>query len=357
MSPLLLLLLPLASAFSLKAVKEEFEAFKAKFRPLGYANAEEENFRFGVFTKSFERIQELNELNGQKAFGINAMADRTQAERFQRGRKGYGDKDSKGAQTHSPELSSLPDSKDWRIEDPIPVTPVKNQGQCGSCWAFSTIETVESGYIMAGGRPQLFSPQQVASCVESVDGCGGGDTVTAFKYLSGVVGLSSAWYWPYLQGMTPLNSCTDKACTKACDKNLTELATEETFIGPYGQVTGFEYATDPCYESCNKQNLTKLAASLVEKVPFPSASTPACGTATRARVSSHPKPVARLATMILTTACSLSGMFNASAPTPYWIVRNSWATSWGIEGYIHLEMTENTCGLADEATLAKLKGV
>mmetsp|Transcript_46569 Transcript_46569/g.74866 ORF Transcript_46569/g.74866 Transcript_46569/m.74866 type:complete len:210 (+) Transcript_46569:564-1193(+) len=209
---------------------------------------------------------------------------------------------------------------------------------------------------MAGGRPQLFSPQQVASCVESVDGCGGGDTVTAFKYLSGVVGLSSAWYWPYLQGMTPLNSCTDKACTKACDKNLTELATEETFIGPYGQVTGFEYATDPCYESCNKQNLTKLAASLVEKGPV--------SICVNAGVwDSYTGPG-----VLTSKACGAFGYddldhcvqlvgFNASAPTPYWIVRNSWATSWGIEGYIHLEMTENTCGLADEATLAKLKGV
>merc|ERR1712060_888741 len=47
--------------------------------------------------------------------------------------------------------------------------------------------------------------------------------------------------------------------------------------------------------------------------------------------------------------------FNATASTPYWIVRNSWATTWGEDGYIRLEMSENTCGLADDATIPEVK--
>merc|ERR1719409_14964 len=47
--------------------------------------------------------------------------------------------------------------------------------------------------------------------------------------------------------------------------------------------------------------------------------------------------------------------FNSTAPTPYWIVRNSWASTWGEQGYIFLEMSENTCGLADDATIPTVK--
>ena len=49
--------------------------------------------------------------------------------------------------------------------------------------------------------------------------------------------------------------------------------------------------------------------------------------------------------------CVMATGFNTTAPTPYWIVRNSWADTWGEEGYIYLEMAENTCGLADDATI------
>merc|ERR1712084_170820 len=53
--------------------------------------------------------------------------------------------------------------------------------------------------------------------------------------------------------------------------------------------------------------------------------------------------------------CVMAVGFNSTAPTPYWIVRNSWATTWGEEGYIYLEMAENTCGLADDATIPDVK--
>jgi len=49
--------------------------------------------------------------------------------------------------------------------------------------------------------------------------------------------------------------------------------------------------------------------------------------------------------------CVMATGFNTTAATPYWIVRNSWADTWGEEGYIYLEMAENTCGLADDATI------
>jgi hypothetical protein len=53
--------------------------------------------------------------------------------------------------------------------------------------------------------------------------------------------------------------------------------------------------------------------------------------------------------------CVMATGFNAEAPTPYWIVRNSWASTWGEEGYVYLEMSENTCGIADDVTIPEVK--
>merc|ERR1712178_24659 len=53
--------------------------------------------------------------------------------------------------------------------------------------------------------------------------------------------------------------------------------------------------------------------------------------------------------------CVMAVGFNSTAPTPYWIVRNSWATTWGEQGYIYLEMAKNTCGVADDATIPDVK--
>merc|ERR1711865_1335644 len=53
--------------------------------------------------------------------------------------------------------------------------------------------------------------------------------------------------------------------------------------------------------------------------------------------------------------CVMAVGFNSTAPTPYWIVRNSWSSTWGEQGYIYLEMAENTCGLADDATIPTVK--
>merc|ERR1711977_294683 len=53
--------------------------------------------------------------------------------------------------------------------------------------------------------------------------------------------------------------------------------------------------------------------------------------------------------------CVMATGFNTTAPTPYWIVRNSWASTWCEEGYIYLEMAKNTCGLADDATIPEVK--
>ncbi len=77
----------------------------------------------------------------------------------------------------------IPKNWDWRNKTGI-VTPVKDQGDCGSCWAFSAVEGAESAWALAGHPTEILSPQQVVSC-DSVDaGCNGGDLPTGLIYLN-----------------------------------------------------------------------------------------------------------------------------------------------------------------------------
>ena len=70
-------------------------------------------------------------------------------------------------------VRDLPASVDWRTVSPSVVTPVKDQGGCGSCWAFSTVSTLESAVAIATGKLFVLSPQQVVSCTPNPNQCGG----------------------------------------------------------------------------------------------------------------------------------------------------------------------------------------
>merc|ERR1711972_546179 len=127
----------------------------------------------------------------------------------------------------------------------------------------------------------------------------------------------------------------------------------EQLSGSYAQVSGYSYAVKPCTSgACEHQDLKGLAAAL-EKTPLSVCvnagvwndytggvlTSAACGSMGAAS-QDH---------------CVMAVGFNSTAPTPYWIVRNSWATTWGEQGYIYLEMAKNTCGLADDATIPTVK--
>jgi len=80
-------------------------------------------------------------------------------------------------------IEALPTSVDWRTNGD--VTAVKNQGQCGSCWAFSAAESMESAYAVAGKGLPILSEQQLVDCSGSYGnlGCNGGSMDNSFRYI------------------------------------------------------------------------------------------------------------------------------------------------------------------------------
>merc|ERR1712072_654749 len=241
------------------------------------------------------------------------------------------------------------DSIDWHLTEAI--TAIKNQGQCGSCWAFSATEAIESQLVLtSGGKLALdLSPQQIASCTTSCYGCNGGFTEDAYDYVKSVAGLANSFYIPYNQ------SLTEQSNTMACPTDkVSQIDGEyQELSGGYAAVSGYSYAVPACTTgACTDQDLDGLAAAL-ETTPV----SVCVNAGSRNDYTGGVMTTAACGSMGANSQdhCVMATGFNTSAPTPYWIVRNSWSSTWGEEGYIYLEMAENTCGLADDATIPDVK--
>ena len=121
---------------------------------------------------------------------------------------------------HAPGLGDLPTAVDWRTKSPSVVTPPKNQGGCGSCWAFSATETLESAVAIATGKLLTLSPQQIVSCTPNPDdcggtgGCSGATQQLGFNYTMGA-GITTETNYPY-RGTT--GTCEpSKVKVRVCD--------------------------------------------------------------------------------------------------------------------------------------------
>ena len=94
------------------------------------------------------------------------------------------------------------------------TTAVKNQGYCGSCWAFSTVEQVESDTMRLLDEDFTLSTQQLTSCDTGNSGCNGGWTTTAYDYIEQVGGLVQESAYPYVSGATGLSYSCDTDATE-----------------------------------------------------------------------------------------------------------------------------------------------
>jgi C1A family cysteine protease len=154
----------------------------------------EEAARFAIFVENYKRIIEFNGENEDVKLALNKFADIT-GEEFKNLHAGCYKWDGKQNVVRSGEaLPELQDSVDWRAKGA--VTPVKNQGQCGSCWTFSTTGSIEGFYFINNGKLLSFSEQQIVDCDTQDDGCDGGNMNTAMEYTASN-GLELESDYPY----------------------------------------------------------------------------------------------------------------------------------------------------------------
>lgn len=227
-------------------------------------------------------------------------------------------------------VTAVDDQVDWRSKGA--VTVVKDQYMCGSCWAFSAVSEIESAVFLATGKLEELSTQQVISC-DPVDwGCLGGDTTTAYEYVIHMGGLSTAASYPDTSHLTGL----DGTC------NVHENAV--------AKISGYEYAVEPCWSgSCANQDENGLAAVVAAKGPVSICVNADVGWQNYMGGVYNAQGCSGAAEM-LNHCVQLVG-YNKAEEVPYWIIRNSWNTDWGIGGYMYLAMGSNLCGVTDEAQL------
>jgi len=324
------------------SLREHFGMFEKKFEKV-YNSIEEREAKFMVFVDNLEDVltknAALRESGKDEIHGVTKFSDMSKSE--------FSEKmltfrvsqvNTTGVPVAVPTKAATDTSFDWR--DSNMVTAVKNQAYCGSCWAHSAVETLESQYAINGGDLTAFSVQQVTSCDTTDAGCGGGWYYTAWMdYIAGAGGLTTESNYPY-------DSETAGGTASACD---TSKASEVTS----GTTPSSDAVATPTCSSffCNSQDEDTLKANLVSYGPI----SIACDAS---EWSSYTGGV------MTSSSCSSSGFkldhaiqlvgYNEDESTPYWIVRNSWDTTWGNEGYIYLAMGDNTCGLADQAYMVTL---
>ena len=138
-----------------------------------YENMQEFYDRFQLFQQAEASIAELNSANSRATFGHNQFSDWTHQEyvsmlglRFEETPELYINKTANVESTNG-------DSFDWRDQSGV-VTPVKDQGQCGSCWSFSATGALEGAHFLATGTLESFSEQQLVACSTANYGCNGG---------------------------------------------------------------------------------------------------------------------------------------------------------------------------------------
>jgi len=321
-----LALLALSAVASLAAVVNplqdaEYELLFSKWaaqHSRQYESVEETMTRFAIFKDNLDYIRLHETLGKNHTLKMNKFGDMTNEE-FVATYTGLNPtvRPSNIARRHRHiDVSALPASVDWNAAGK--VTAVKNQEQCGSCWAFSTTGSTEAAYaIENSASPISLSEQQLVDCSDSYgnEGCNGGLMDQAFEYIIANGGLCTEQAYPY--------TAQDGTCQTTCTNTVT--------ISAYTDVT--VNSEDALQTAVAQQPVSVAvdAAGLDWQFYSGGIVSDACGTSLDHGV--------------------LAAGYGTSSGTAYWYVKNSWGADWGAAGYIMLKRGTGSgqpgeCGIA-----------
>ncbi|KRX02939.1 hypothetical protein PPERSA_09061 [Pseudocohnilembus persalinus] len=281
--------------------------------------ASEEAYRFEIFFENLKLVQKLNaEQTGSLRLGMTPFAAMT-TEEFAETRTTKLTQSNSSIQYPSKPaqgVKEVPKSIDWVAKGA--VAPVEDQGHCGSCWAFSTKESIEGFHYLESGEMVVLSAQQLVDCSLMNLGCSGGDPMTAYQYVQ-KNGIMSEESYPYISGTTGKRSTCQYDKSKVVVQN-----SSQTRVSPQNDAQAIR-------EAATLGPLTiEVAAGNIFFQFY-----------TSGVIDSTSCPTA------LDHGVLLTG-YNDSASTPYWTIKNSWGPAWGNKGYANIAIQETgkgICGL------------
>ncbi|NWI40961.1 CATH protein, partial [Picathartes gymnocephalus] len=235
-----------------------------------------------------------------------------------------------------------PDSIDWRKKGNF-VTPVKNQGACGSCWTFSTTGCLESAIAIATGKLLSLAEQQLVDCAQAFNnhGCSGGLPSQAFEYILYNKGLMGEDSYPYQAKVPPAQPQHPSRARPGTASNSSSLSPQNgtckfqpdkavAFVKDVINIT--QYDEDGMVEAVGKHNPVSFAFEVTSNFMHYRK-----GVYSNPRCEHTPDKV---------NHAVLAVGYGEENGTPYWIVKNSWGHLWGMQGYFLIERGKNMCGLA-----------
>ncbi|EGC35214.1 hypothetical protein DICPUDRAFT_55299 [Dictyostelium purpureum] len=303
-------------------LQEKFVAFKSEYEK-SYENKEEHDMRFKNYKVAHNKIVSHNAKNLSYKLGFNHYADLSDHEFNTLIKPKVARPSNNGAHSvHDDEdIYTIPQSVDWRNQKC--VTPVKDQGVCGSCWTFGSTGSLEGTNCVTNGYLVSLSEQQLVDCAYLMgsQGCNGGFAASAFQYIMDAGGIATESDYQYLMQNA---LCKDKSTTfsgvgvssyvnvtaGSINALLNAVATQgPVAIAIDASVDDFRYYQSGIYSNPSCKNGPDDLDHEVLAIGY--------GT--------------------------LNGV-------DYWLVKNSWSTNWGMEGYFMLERANNLCGPASQAT-------
>lgn len=276
-----------------------------------YSSEQEKQYRFKIFEDNYAYVTQHNTMsNSSYTLSLNAFADLTHHE-FKAKYLGLSAsannlirlnrESSSGAESSSAVAGAVPSSLDWRKKGA--VTNVKDQGSCGACWAFSATGAIEGINKIASGSLVSLSEQELVDCDKSVNqGCGGGLMDYAYEFVVKNNGIDTEDDYPF------------QSRDRTCNRNKLKR----------------RFVTIDGYKGVPPNNDIELQKA----VAVQPVSVGICGSAQSFQLYSGG---------IFTGPCSTSldhavliVGYDSQDGVDYWIVKNSWGTSWGMKGYIHM---------------------